>query len=160
MVPLSVIEPGAVRTAVPCQLAVVPLGLVAEPLTVAVCVAGFQARWDCQVPVPPAAFVQAPCLFTVPFERVVVEEVVPEPPLLVVYVPFRVTSVWSVAWAGVAHARGEPAIMVAARKGKRGSVFIGAMSLWMIFVCMMRRWQVPCGLQTGSTRPRISTACR
>ena len=84
IVPFSEIEPGAVRTAVACQELVAPFGRVAEPVMVAVWLALFQVAWDFQVPVPPAAFVQEPWRLTVPWERVVVEEAVPEPPVLVV----------------------------------------------------------------------------
>jgi hypothetical protein len=84
MVPFAEMTPGAERAAVPCHDVVAPLGLVAEPLNVPVCVALFQARCPWKVPVPPAAFVQVPFLSMVPLARVVVEEAVPDPPLLVV----------------------------------------------------------------------------
>jgi hypothetical protein len=134
MVPVPEIEPGPFRVAVPCQVEVAPLGLVAEPLTVAVLFEGFQVRWDCQFPVPPAAFVHVPCLFTVPLERVVVEEAVPEPPLLVVYVPLRVTVVASSARAGLENARTEPARRAAAANLNRDGVFMRGDDGLMVFV--------------------------
>jgi len=57
---------------------------VAEPVMDAVPVDLSQVDVDCQVPVPPAEAVQLPCLFTTPWERVVTEDAVPEPPRLVV----------------------------------------------------------------------------
>jgi hypothetical protein len=114
MVPLSENEPGAVFAAVPCQAAVVPLGLVAVPLTVPVFVCGFQVRWDCQLPVPPAALVQVPWVFAEPLERVVVADAVPVPPAAFVQVPLRVTCVSSDACAVFAKAISVPAMIAAA----------------------------------------------
>ena len=84
MIPFAEMEPSALRTAVPCHEEVVPLGLVFVPPKVAVCVDLSQVRCDWTLPVPPEAFVHVPFLSTLPFERVVVEDVVPDPPLLVV----------------------------------------------------------------------------
>jgi len=130
MVPCAEMEPGAVRTAVPCHEVVAPLGLVAEPLKFAVCVDLFQVRCDCTVPVPPFAFVQEPFLSTVPLERVVTDEVVPEPPLLVVWVPVLVTVVVlssSPARAGFARTSTEPAMVAEARRLRRGRFFMRGM---------------------------------
>jgi hypothetical protein len=84
IVPFSVNTPGAVRVAVACHEVLAPSGLVADPVMDAVAVDLSQVACDCHFPVPPAALVQLPCLFTTPRERVVTEDAVPEPPRLVV----------------------------------------------------------------------------
>src|SRR5476649_2408872 len=124
MVPFEDMDPGAVRTAVPCQVEVAPLGLVTDPLVVAVWVALFQLVWDCQLPVPPAAFVHWPFLVTSPWARVVTDDEVPVPPLLSVWVPVRVISLPSSARAALVKAIATPARMAMVTNLKRGSFFI------------------------------------
>jgi hypothetical protein len=82
MVPPEETTPGAVFAEVPCHVDVFPFGRVAVPPKVPDFVALSHLPWDCQVPVPPAAFVHEPFVLAAPFSRVVVEEATPDAPVL------------------------------------------------------------------------------
>ena len=120
----------------PCQVVVAPFGFVTEPLTVADWFALLQTVWDWRVPVPPAAFVHAPWRVTTPFAFVVVDEVVPEPPLLVVKVPSRLITFSSSARAAAVRASMAKARQATVAILGSGGVFMRKAG-WMMYL----RWK-------------------